>query len=83
MTNDEIKAAIMADTLSKRDGVYTARRGFFYRHGGSSEKFAARVQALPGAAVLDHGEVWKAFSGGASLARSSHWWVTFTVQGGA
>ena len=83
MTSNEIKAAIMADTLAKRGGVYTARWGFFYRHGGTSEQHAGYVRALPGATVLEHGEVWKAFSGGAPLARQSHWWVTFTVQGGA
>ena len=56
------------------------RRGFFYKHGGSAESFAARVEAQLKehgieAYVVDKGEQWKAFRGGASLAQSSHWWV--------
>ena len=52
--------------------------GFFYTMGGTAEKYAAMVQrAFPYANILDSGEVWKPFNGGASVARSSHWYVTF------
>ncbi len=69
-----------ADTVSMRDGVITIRRGFFYRMGGSSEKFAARVkEVFPNAEIIDHGEHWAAFRGGASVRNSSHWWVKFTL----
>lgn len=71
-----------ADSVGKnREGCFTARRGFFYRHGMTAEKFRAAVEArlakLQGAEIIDCGEHYTAFSGGASLARSSHWWVTF------
>ncbi len=36
--------------------------------------------AFPQAVVLDSGEVWKPFVGGAPLAKSSHWFVKFTVR---
>lgn len=81
MSEREIKKRICASTLSCRGGVYTARWGFFYRNGGTSEKHANIVrEKLPGALVLDHGEVWKAFRGGASVGQSSHWWVKFTIS---
>ena len=68
------------DTLSQRDGVFTLRRGFFYRHGNDANKIAAKVQAaLPDAMIVDRGEVWKPFRGGASVAQGSHWYVKFTV----
>lgn len=37
---------IGVDTCSKRDGVFTARKGFFYTHGGTAEKFAERIECL-------------------------------------
>jgi hypothetical protein len=80
MSGLEIKKRISASTLSRRAGVYTARWGFFYRHGQTSQLHAETVrEKLPGACVLDHGEVWKSFRGGASVAQSSHWWVKFTI----
>jgi hypothetical protein len=71
------------DTVSKRDGTFTVRRGFFYRNGGSSEALVTRLEALVGKdrlVVLDHGEHWVPFRGGASVANSSHWWVKFRVK---
>ena len=80
LTVKQVRDLISVDTLSLKNGVFTARRGFFYTHGGSSEKLAARIQAaLPQAVILDQGEVWKAFRGGASVANQSHWFVKFTL----
>jgi len=80
MTLTELKSLLSADSYSLKAGVFTVRRGFFYRNGGSAEAYAARVvAAVPGATVLDCGEVWKAFKGGASVANHSHWYVNFTV----
>lgn len=77
--NQRIKFLICADSLSRKAGIYTARWGFFYRRGQTSESHAARVRGI-GGCVLDHGEVWKSFRGGASVSQSSHWWVKFTIQ---
>ena len=69
------------DTMSKRGEVFTARRSFFYTSGKTAEDFAKKVIAdIPGATMIDCGEVWKAFRGGASFAQQSHWWVTFTIK---
>lgn len=79
-----VRETLHASTCSLRAGVYTARWGFFYRHHGSAERAAERVLvAFPHAHVVDSGEVWKAFSGGASVANQSHWFVKFTLDGTA
>ncbi|CAB4144040.1 hypothetical protein UFOVP466_18 [uncultured Caudovirales phage] len=66
--------------VTKRAGVFTYRRGFFYRNGVTSQDVVDMVKAAyPDAVVVDSGEVWRAFKGGASTAKSSHCWVTFTL----
>lgn len=84
MTLKQIREAFSADTYSLKNGVFTVRRGFFYPGGFSAEAYAAKVQAaFPTATIVDKGEVWKAFRGGASVAAQSHWFVKFsfaTVQ---
>ena len=82
MTAKDVRNALagVADSVTLRNGVWTARRGFFYAHGGSAEAFAAAVRrALPTATVLDSWEKWTPFRGGDSVARGSHWGVKFTV----
>lgn len=69
------------DTISKRNGIFTARRGFFYTCGGSSEDLACTIERdIPGAVVIAQGQQWTPFRPGAPLNRSSHWWVKFTVE---
>ena len=68
------------DTVSKYKGVFTVRRGFFYRHGGTTDKCVNTVLLkIPGVKIVDSGEIWKAFNGGALLKNQSHWYVKFTV----
>jgi len=74
----EIRELGIADTVSKKQGIYTLRREFFYRNGMDADKFAANIKrALPGIEILSFGEHWAPFRGGASTANSSHWWVKF------
>jgi len=71
---------ITADSHSVKAGVFTIRRGFFYTNGYTAEKFAQRVkEAFPTAVILESGEIWKPFRGGASVASQSHWFVKFSV----
>lgn len=88
MKTNKITAGQMANripcdqcTLSK--GIYTVRRGFFYKHGKSSEDYKVLVMAQAPANAIFHscGEVWKPFIGGAPVARQSHWWVKFSIAG--
>jgi len=66
------------DTISLRNGVFTVRRGFYYRHGTTAEDKANCVkQYLPTARIIECGEIWAAFRGNASVADQSHWFVKF------
>jgi len=66
--------------VTKRAGVFTYRRGFFYRNGVTSQDVVDMVKAAyPEAVVVDSGEVWRSFRGAATTAKGSHWWVTFTL----
>lgn len=83
MKAEQVAEMIGCDSnkISKSRGVFTYRVGFFYRHGGSSQIVADRLKAkIPNATIVDHGEKWVAFKGGAPLAKQSHWWVKFTIN---
>jgi hypothetical protein len=81
MTLKQLREKLSADTYSLKNGIFTVRRGFFYTGGRTSEDFAQAVSAaLPSATIVEHGEVWKAFRGGASTAQQSHWFVKFQVK---
>ena len=86
MTKREIKELITADEVSKtRDGHFIARKSFFYRHEENEDKFAARIkEQLKSEGVetiiIDSGEIWRAFKGGASIKTQSHWWVKFLAR---
>ncbi len=68
------------DSVSKRGDVFTARIGFYYPSGRTSQELADRItEAIPAATIIDHGEIWKPFRGDATVAQGSHWWVTFTI----
>lgn len=70
-----------ADSISrKRNGNILIRRAFFYKHGATAESFCGNIETkLQNAGikyiVVDYGEVWKPFTGGSTIANSSHWWV--------
>jgi hypothetical protein len=78
-------ALTLADTVGRnQDGTYTARRGFFYRHGGTASSFRDAVSATLNKLgmqiiVLDNWEHWTGFRGGASVRNQSHWGVRFMV----
>ena len=78
----QIKAAMetVADTVSRSKGDIVVRRGFFYKMGQNSEKFAAKVDAALEKAgvserVVCHGTKDAAFRGGQTVAQGSHFWA--------
>lgn len=80
LTVKQVRALISADTVSCKDGVFTVRRGYFFRHGGTAKSYAAEVlKAIPSAVIVDSGDIWKTFRGAATTANSSHWFVKFRV----
>jgi hypothetical protein len=65
---------------SKQNGNVIVRRTFFYRHGVDAAMFRDHVvgcltKADVKATVIDFGEHWAPFNGGARISRDSHWWV--------
>ena len=69
------------DMVSKnKSGNYVGRKQFFYHHGQSSDKIADKMKNIPGITVIDDGEHNAAFRGGASVAKSSHFWVEFKFE---
>lgn len=80
------KDMIHADSVGKdKTGHHVFRQEFFYRHGGTSQNFANHVSnELTKAGVphdvVDHGEHWAPFRGGASVKSSSHWWAKVKLK---
>jgi len=75
-----IEADIYPSTLSIRKGVVTFRKGFFYTHGNSAVKYAEAIKRVfPQANILETQDIWTAFRGGASVAKSSHFLVKFEI----
>ncbi len=78
-----LKEHIIADMVSrKRDGSgdVVFRLGYFYSHGNDSSKFSQNISKQLDKldikhTVIDHGDHWASFKGGATLANSSHFWV--------
>jgi len=81
MKNNEIKSILSAEMVSKkRNGNYIARWTYFYRMGKDSDTYKERVQKrLPSAVVVDCGDHYANFNGGASIQNSSHFWVEFNL----
>ena len=76
----DIQHALASDTISKKGNVITARWGFFYTHGcDENHKRAQVLNTFPGCSIVDSGEVWKPFRGGATVAQGSHWYVKFEL----
>lgn len=81
MTPQALNQIIHADGAGrKKNGNIVFRWGYFYRHGNSPEKYRDLVQMVLNQQHIDHevvdfGDHWAPFSGGASLARSSHFYV--------
>ena len=85
LTAKALSEMISSDSLTKSQGVFVARRGFFYTKGYTAQDFSAYVTSILRQNgieinVEEAGEVWKPFKGGASLAQQSHWYVRFTVK---
>ena len=81
MKVNELKDSLIGvDRLSKKGNVYTARRGYFYGRCESGESFARNIQQqLPEAKIIDYGNHYADFKGGAPVNQQSHYWVKFSL----
>lgn len=70
------------NNVRKYKGVFRYHRGYFYRHGQSEKDLENHVKSkIPLATILDSGDHWHAFVGGAKSgsAQDSFLWVRFTA----
>jgi hypothetical protein len=68
-------------SYSPKTGIYTARLGFFYRHGKTAQHLeAAILLRFPHAVVVQTREFWLPFRGGSALRHSSRWQVEFRLE---
>lgn len=85
-----IKQITQADTAGRKrnpERDIVLRREFFYTHGKTAQDFANGVHSKLNDCLVDHdivdyGEHWAPFRGGASTAQSSHWWVVIRLRSG-
>ena len=68
----------------KRNGNIICRKGFYYTHGYCAADLEQEISiALRDKQIkfqiIDSGEYWTAFRGGAPIQRQSHWYVEFKL----
>ena len=80
MKQSEILEKIGADTINKRNGIYTVRKSYFYTFGKSTKNLKYKVlKAFPYAEIIDYGNHCTPFRGGQSVRDGSHWYVSFRL----
>lgn len=82
MTTKEVKEAIgaTADVLSVRHGVFTAKKSYYWGFTDDGGKYADKIKKLiPEAEVVDYGNHWHPFRGGAKpgSSRDSYFYCKF------
>jgi hypothetical protein len=85
-TSTEIHEIIGFDHVTKFRGIYKVYRGYFYRASITEHWMAEEVSIRLRKAGIAHtilktGDHYAKFKGGAPIQKSSHLWVTFTVEG--
>lgn len=77
----QVKDAVAADSIGKnKAGNVVVRDSYFYTHGRTADSFAKSVADQLRAAgvafdIVDHGDHYASFRGGATVAQGSHFWV--------
>ena len=80
-----IKDNLNPDTIgTKKGGNILCRWGYFYTHGATAEDYAMKIRRLLTNnkipyRIVDCGNHWAAFRGGASVANQSHFYVEVHV----
>jgi len=84
ITTNFLRENIACSEIVKYKGNFIARQGFYYTHGKTADDFLddiiMQLKHLDiSFHIIDHGEIWKPFKGGASLKNQSHWFVKFEI----
>jgi hypothetical protein len=85
MNPSEVREKLKSVTgiVSFTKGIYTAKKSYYWGITKSGSEFADKVKAaLPEAEILEHGNHYHAFCGGAKSgsAKDSYYWVTFKMK---
>ncbi len=85
MTTKQIRQTLenTIDTLSFRNGTYTAKKSYFWGVAQDGSKLADSIQKhLPKAEILDYGNHYHGFVGGArpGSSKDSYFYCKFTVK---
>jgi len=79
ITPKQVRSALLADSYSVNDGVFTLRWGYFYSRGVTvQDKINYVLEKFPKVKIIDSGNNWKPFRGGATLRNQSHFFVSFS-----
>jgi len=66
-------------TNHRKEGEWTVRRGYFYKHGRSEEDLEKDIRKLFRIQVVDKGDHWATFKGSEGVRKNSYFWVRFKV----
>jgi len=67
-----IKEKIDAESLSRKEGIFTAKLGYYYSKGRTTEDFVKRIKKeFPNAEIIDSGDIYK--------PQWSYWYVKFKL----
>jgi hypothetical protein len=82
MTGTEVGNLLNTDCVKKYRGVFRYHKSYFYTSGLTPETLIAKVkEKLPNAKIIDSGDHYAKFFGGAPSGSKldSFMWVTFTL----
>lgn len=80
LTTKEVKKKIGCSTVSRRGDVYTARQGYFFHMGRTTQTLIDKItKEFPDAIILESWDKFLPFRGGAPVAKQSHWGVSFKL----
>ncbi len=78
---EEARKVGLHHLMFKTDGTIKAMKGYYYRgQGGTIEALKEKVKtAFPNAEIINEGDKFTHFIGGAPIHKQSHIWVTFKL----
>jgi len=84
MKTKEVKEKLssIADVLSVRGGIYTAKKSYFWGFGKDGSEFADKIKKIiPEAKIEDYGNHWHPFVGGAKpgSSKDSYLFCKFSI----
>lgn len=79
---EALKKVGVHNLIFKRDGSIRAMKGYYYRgQGGTEEQLQAKVlTAFPNAEIVEVGDQFTSFIGGAPIHKQSHIYVIFKLK---